>query len=515
MYTSSLSIIILAATLASAAPLNVNYVNRPSSSDPHAKTINDAAAEAHRRVVKMRETLDHPNDPTNRKRIETAFGRNANLHEISTVVGNLEHGNLPVLTADPTVYDRERGKPANAVVSYNRDSKGKIDTKGWPMKHAKIGSRFHGMSKAEQAGTLIHEATHYQSLTGDDVGKHSKVIQSASSDKVYSARGGYATDNRGATITSDTIKADQGASLKNTPYDALRKNSPNMHQNADSYRVFAALCARSLYKRALESDDPVNYYLAKRSQCSLPPDYFAKKAAAKKAAAAKGTTAATPKTGATAKTAATAKTGIKTTKAKGAKAGKGVKATKGVKAAKGVKATKGVKGAKSLKAVKGLRSAKAAGKGVKAVKGSKLSKASKAVRGTKGTKALKGAKAVKGAKSLKSSRGSKAAKGTKTLKGAKAVKGVKSTKARKASKPVKSAKTGRASKPAKATKAVKATKGETTAKATQRKATKAATKPAVARTAQLTSKAVPKVAAAKKAGKKNRRDLQFVLESLD
>jgi hypothetical protein len=40
-------------------------------------------------------------------------------------------------------------------------------------------------------------------------------------------------------------------------YQKYRGQMTNMHDNADSYRVFAALCHRSLLKRAMMEDDPV------------------------------------------------------------------------------------------------------------------------------------------------------------------------------------------------------------------------------------------------------------------
>jgi len=59
-----------------------------------------------------------------------------------------------------------------------------------------------------------------------------------------------------ADARDDTADIHTAADLSNS-YKQLRDNSPNMHQNADSYRVFAALCSRSLYKRALLQEDPV------------------------------------------------------------------------------------------------------------------------------------------------------------------------------------------------------------------------------------------------------------------
>jgi hypothetical protein len=55
----------------------------------------------------------------------------------------------------------------------------------------------------------------------------------------------------------DTTDVKSAADLS-PEYKTLRDNSPNMHQNADSYRVFAALCGRGLRRRALTEEDPVS-----------------------------------------------------------------------------------------------------------------------------------------------------------------------------------------------------------------------------------------------------------------
>ena len=134
----------------------------------------------------------------------------------------------------------------------------------------------------------------------------------------------------------------------------------------------------------------VGYYFSKRSQCTLPPDYFAKKAAAKAAAAAKSNTPATinhkastakstgvkgakvSKSGTikAAKGMSKIREGTSTRKATGTKSGKGLKTTKGSKAAMGLKTDKGTKAGKVSKAVTGIRSAK----GIKAAKGEKATK---------------------------------------------------------------------------------------------------------------------------------------------
>ena len=50
------------------------------------------------------------------------------------------------------------------------------------------------------------------------------------------------------------------ASTLGGKYEHMRDTVSNTYQNADSYRVFGALCSRALYKRALLEDDPVRIY---------------------------------------------------------------------------------------------------------------------------------------------------------------------------------------------------------------------------------------------------------------
>ena len=53
------------------------------------------------------------------------------------------------------------------------------------------------------------------------------------------------------------INPNTGKALEHTDYNRVINGVENSHVNADSYRVFASLCARSLYKRAIMRDDPV------------------------------------------------------------------------------------------------------------------------------------------------------------------------------------------------------------------------------------------------------------------
>jgi hypothetical protein len=116
----------------------------------------------------MRETIqNHGTDAAAAQRLQDAFGPNyaAHINDISTVVGRLETGNLLVKSADASVADKEKGRPTLAWVSSVKYPDGKYQQPG----PAYLGSRFHNTLKTPEhrAGTLIHEATHQQSLTGD------------------------------------------------------------------------------------------------------------------------------------------------------------------------------------------------------------------------------------------------------------------------------------------------------------------------------------------------------------
>jgi hypothetical protein len=115
----------------------------------------------------MKTTLANPNDPVNAQRIRDAFGPQAKIDHIKTTVNNLEKGTLQIASADPQVADAEKGRPSLAKVSLNRKADGSFESMG----SAKIGSRFHkdSFGDRQRAGTLIHEATHQQMRTGDNV----------------------------------------------------------------------------------------------------------------------------------------------------------------------------------------------------------------------------------------------------------------------------------------------------------------------------------------------------------
>ncbi|KIM21196.1 hypothetical protein M408DRAFT_29758 [Serendipita vermifera MAFF 305830] len=241
MYRSFLLSLILTVSLVVALPLSIRFDTPPTPAvQGNVGTVMAASITANTMIQKMQAALNAPTNQVNKARIEKAFGPHYNVAEIKKVVDRLQANVLLIRTADQTVLDTATKRPAATKVTYNRDSNNKIIASS-PMKYAELGSRYYGMSLNEKAGALIHEATHYQSLTGDDTDSSGQIIPSASNTRPVGVRAGYAQTATGATITMDTIIADHGASLDNGPYNTLRQNARNMHQNADSYRVFAAL----------------------------------------------------------------------------------------------------------------------------------------------------------------------------------------------------------------------------------------------------------------------------------
>jgi hypothetical protein len=125
----------------------------------------------------MRDTINNrATDAAAAQRLQDAFGPNyaAHINDISTVVSRLETGNLNVQSADASVADTKKGKKTLAWVSSERNPDQSFKQPG----PAFLGSRFHNtlQTTEHRAGTLIHEATHQQSLTGDHVDKTTNTI---------------------------------------------------------------------------------------------------------------------------------------------------------------------------------------------------------------------------------------------------------------------------------------------------------------------------------------------------
>jgi len=276
--------------IANAVPLGIEYdktTGLSAAETANKGRLDTATSQAHAQVGKMREGLTKykAGDAKATALYEAAFGKNADFNEVDKTVTALENGKIKANVATHPFTGGEI-----AAVPWSKASK----STPWTAGNAQFSSQFHGagangLNDAGRAGTIIHEATHQLSKTGDDVNLGGNIIKANDGSSKPSGATGY-TSNHNMHTTVAQVNADQD-------YTDVRDKAKNMHHNAESYAVFGSLCSQPgalrrrdvrLYNRALLEDDHKQLqHLARRNSCQLPPDYFAKKAAAKKAAAQK------------------------------------------------------------------------------------------------------------------------------------------------------------------------------------------------------------------------------------
>ncbi|KAG6906716.1 hypothetical protein DXG01_012459 [Tephrocybe rancida] len=218
-----------------------------------------------------------------------AFGKQADATKVDSTIQALETGTLEAQVATK----RPRNK-AIAATNWSPDP----DKNGhWLPKTSVFSAQFHGKGKkpltdAGRAGTVIHEATHKLSSTGDNVNDAGNIIK-GNEDGKESGETGYSSNHNAHKTVAD-IEKDQ-------KYTAVRDKVKNMHDNAESYTLFASLCSQPgalerrdvhRWNRALRAGNQGQLtYLARRNNCKLP-NAAAKKAAIN-AAATKATKSAT------------------------------------------------------------------------------------------------------------------------------------------------------------------------------------------------------------------------------
>jgi hypothetical protein len=310
MYSQFVTIILLTLCVAQgilSSPLNVQPILGGAAATDEEKAnlvkINTAKDIANKNILKMDHVLQNPGKAGHQDMIDAAFGKDSsrNMDSIKKTVQDLKTGTVPIKTAT----SQERG-----TVAFNG-----YDTSKTPMKatHVEFTKKFHakGTSDDARAATLVHEATHYLSDTGDYI-KDGKMV--AASDPHESAKTGYATGMEPKKSAKDLNKDAAFTKMRDghkpTFGDAVPATK-DMHKNAESYAQFQAMCgsavsdaAVGLRRRAMADGDwetVAHYdYLIKRNSCGLSKNYFANKAAAKKATEAK-VTGKTPATGAKSK----------------------------------------------------------------------------------------------------------------------------------------------------------------------------------------------------------------------
>ena len=119
----------------------------------------------------MQEMVQNPNgnDGDNREDIETAFGRQANLPTIEANIRRMKQGTMKINSAshDPRLTDAHA---ASQGIPDPNGGGGPLVVNGRVQySHMLVGPTFHGLTKEDQAGTLIHELSHYTAGTADAV----------------------------------------------------------------------------------------------------------------------------------------------------------------------------------------------------------------------------------------------------------------------------------------------------------------------------------------------------------
>ncbi|KAJ3482518.1 hypothetical protein NLI96_g6915 [Meripilus lineatus] len=294
---STVLLILTVVQVGLSVPLGIQYDKDPKKMNKQEKSnknrFDTAQKDANKQISAMRKGIDkfHAGDPEATQYYEAAFGKNgvnSDSRHVDANIQRLENGKIKVKTATHKMPDSDM----IAAVPYTPPAEGS-SSQAWTAKDAVFGEKFHGgINRQGRAGTLIHEATHQISRLGDHVGTDGNIITRRPEDngKPKSALDGY-TNNPNGHKTVHEVAHD-------TDFTAVRNNAKNMHDNSDSYTLFGSLCSQpgalsrrdfDLYNQALfERDHAQLLHIARRNSCQLPKDYFAKKAAAKKAAEAKG-----------------------------------------------------------------------------------------------------------------------------------------------------------------------------------------------------------------------------------
>ncbi|CAA7262517.1 unnamed protein product [Cyclocybe aegerita] len=273
-----------------AVPLGIEYdktENLDAEETANKGRLDAATTLADAQVAKMREGVDKykAGDAKAKVLFEAAYGKNANVDEVDRTVTALQNGNLQAQLATHTKF--KHGEIAAVEwIKPNDKSPWRFKPANTHVESIVAGTGDDALNDVGRAGTVIHEATHQLSKTGDKVNMRNNIIRPSDGRSVWNGETGY-TSNHNMHKTVAEVNADEG-------FTAVRDKANNMHYNAESHALFASLCSQpgalrrrdvSLYNRALsEGDHKKLHYLARRNSCKLPPDYFAKKAAAAKAA---------------------------------------------------------------------------------------------------------------------------------------------------------------------------------------------------------------------------------------
>jgi len=233
------------------------------------------------------------NDPKHKAIVDAAFGPNADHAKIKATVEKLNTQQVHIGTTDVANVKDPRLVATTPMTRPNG-----------PAGPIKLGPEFFAGDsslKDFRAGTLIHEATHQLSHTGDKVNTQDKMIGALEDQKAN-----VKMDNGKPVIgyqypgPPDPKGVPKSAADLSQKYKDMITNTKDTHNNADSYRVLAHLCSQpgvfrrdnaNLFARAFIDADHEEerrwLYARWGESCELPKDYFKKKAAAKAEAAKK------------------------------------------------------------------------------------------------------------------------------------------------------------------------------------------------------------------------------------
>ncbi|KAG6826150.1 hypothetical protein H0H92_000958 [Tricholoma furcatifolium] len=235
--SSRLFLVLVLISVATAVPLGIEYDKSEGltlEEQANKERLDQATHNAHNQVEKMREAFEKhkQGDGKATKLYHAAFGENVRDNKVNKVIGNLETGKLRAQVATHTFTGDDFG--SIAAVEWTKHDGPDPPKTPWTAGIAKFSAQFHGqgdnpLDNAGRAGTVIHEATHQLSKTGDDVNKSDNIIKPYDSRSVKTGRTGY-TSNHNMHKTVAEVDADTG-------FTEVRDKAENMHDNAESYAI--------------------------------------------------------------------------------------------------------------------------------------------------------------------------------------------------------------------------------------------------------------------------------------
>ncbi|KAJ3486771.1 hypothetical protein NLI96_g4004 [Meripilus lineatus] len=291
---------VLVADVVLAVPLGIEFDNEPNTKQEKAnkKRLQRAKTEANRQIGKMRIGFDKykAGDVEATKIYEAAFGKNnvnSDDTKVDEAITKLQNPQSKLEVEVAKHWDNN-DPDLIAGVRFTEPNNG-LATSPWTPQRAVFTDKFHGSSDKSRASVFIHEATHQLLRTGDDVWTDGNIVTNKPADNHKKAQKKAQNMNLDQGYTTGTsMHKTLDAVEQDKFFTSIRNSAKNMHDNADSYALYASLCSETykrsldlreygLFRRALlERDDAQLIQLARRNKCKLPKDYFKKKASEKK-----------------------------------------------------------------------------------------------------------------------------------------------------------------------------------------------------------------------------------------